>query len=110
MTVHNQNRRSAGFWAELIKSFRLAWRLLRDGRVPFWTKLIPIVVAGYIILPIDLLPDVIPGLGQLDDLTLLILGTQIFIAICPAWIVQWHRNDLDGSSKSAASHEIIDGK
>lgn len=108
-----QNRKSAGFWAELIKSFRLAWRLLRDQRVPWLIKLIPLIVLIYIVSPIDVIPDFILGLGQLDDLALLILGVQVFIAVSPQAIVQQHRDEIDGvppsSAGSTAAKEIIDG-
>ncbi len=116
MNLHSQNRRSIGFWAEFIRSFQLAWRLLRDHQVPLWAKLIPIAVLIYIVLPIDLLPDPILGLGQIDDLTLLIVGVQIFIAVSPRSLVRRHRaemgggGDADGSKPSEASKEIIDGK
>lgn len=112
MTLQNQNRKSPGFWVGLINSFRLAWRLIRDGRVPQAFKLIPLLVLGYVIFPIDLLPDFVPGLGQLDDLTVLILGMQIFIAVSPSSIVQQHRDEIDGVNRgggSGASGEIIDG-
>ena len=112
MSFPNQNRKSPGFWADLIKLFRLAWRLIRDEQVPFWTKLVPIGVALYILSPIDLLPDVIPVLGQVDDLALLMLGTQVFIAISPSVVVKLHRDKIDGviQGESAASKDIIDGK
>ncbi len=116
MSLQYPNRRSAGFWAELIKSFRLAWRLLLDPDVPLFTKLIPVSVVVYILSPIDLIPDAIPGLGQIDDLTVLILGVRVFIAIAPRWIVQRHRDKIDGvirtdeSQPSAASKDIVDGK
>jgi uncharacterized membrane protein YkvA (DUF1232 family) len=116
MDLHRQNRHSAGFWAELIKSFRLAWRLILDRDVPVLAKLIPLVIVAYILSPFDLIPDPILGLGQIDDLTLLILGTQVFIAVSPRWIVQRHRDVIDGvveaegSKPSSASKDIIDGK
>ena len=119
MALQNNNRRSAGFWAELINSFRLAWRLLLDGRVSFLAKLIPLAVGLYIILPLDVVPDFVLGLGQLDDLTLLILGVQVFIAVCPRDIVQRHRDAINGvvdgewtatQHTSDASKDIIDGK
>lgn len=112
MTMQSQNRKSPSFWVELIKSFRLAWRLIRDARVPWWLKLIPLAVLVYIISPIDIIPDFILGLGQLDDLTLLILGVQIFVLVSPRAIVQQHRDEIDGMNRgggSAAGHEIIDG-
>ena len=107
-----QNRKSPGFWVELINSFRLAWRLIRDGRVPGLIKIIPLIVLVYILSPIDILPDFVLGLGQLDDLTLLILGVQVFILISPRSIVQQHRDDINGVNRgggSGASKEIIDG-
>jgi uncharacterized membrane protein YkvA (DUF1232 family) len=113
MAIPNPNRRSPRFWIDLFNSFRLTWRLLRDQQVPFAAKLIPLGVAAYILSPIDFLPDAILGLGQLDDLALLLLGVQVFIAIVPRAIAQRHRDAIEGvvppHSGSQASKEIIDG-
>ncbi len=107
-----QNRKSPGFWVELINSFRLAWRLIRDNRVPWIIKLVPLIVLIYIISPLDFIPDFIVGIGQLDDLTILILGVQVFILLSPRSIVQQHRDEINGVSRgggSSASNEVIDG-
>jgi uncharacterized membrane protein YkvA (DUF1232 family) len=42
-------------------------RLLRDKRVPRSAKALLTVVVPYLLSPIDLIPDFIPVLGQLDD-------------------------------------------
>src|SRR6185295_14360658 len=47
--------------------FVLVSRLARDPRVPRRRKLLLIGLAGYLALPIDLVPDFIPVAGQLDD-------------------------------------------
>ncbi len=87
----NRNQgRSAGFWAGLIRQFRLAWRLIWDPRVPVWTKLVPFVALLYIISPIDFVPDALLGLGQLDDLGVLLLGIRVFTGLIPDEIVLQH--------------------
>jgi hypothetical protein len=58
--------------------------------VPFWTKLIPPAVLIYILSPVDFLPDVALGLGQLDDLAILLIGTKLFIELAPADVVREH--------------------
>jgi uncharacterized membrane protein YkvA (DUF1232 family) len=42
-------------------------RLARDRRVPPLRRLSLIVLGAYLVSPIDLIPDFIPGVGQLDD-------------------------------------------
>lgn len=46
----------------------------RDPRVPWYAKALAIGVVAYALSPIDLIPDFIPVLGQLDDLVLVPLG------------------------------------
>jgi uncharacterized membrane protein YkvA (DUF1232 family) len=79
-----------GWITDLVRQGRLAWRLLWDKRVPFWTKLIPPAVLLYIFSPADFLPDVALGLGQLDDLAILLIGTKLFIELAPIDIVREH--------------------
>jgi uncharacterized membrane protein YkvA (DUF1232 family) len=69
---------------------RLAWRLFRDRRVPLWTKLIPPAALGYILFPIDLIPDAALGLGQLDDIAVLLIGIKLFIELAPPDVVREH--------------------
>jgi uncharacterized membrane protein YkvA (DUF1232 family) len=49
----------------------LVGRLLRDPRVPRRRKLLLSLAVGYLASPIDLIPDFIPLVGQLDDAILL---------------------------------------
>lgn len=55
------------------------WIAGRDARVPFAAKLLALAVAGYAFSPIDLIPDVIPVLGMLDDVILVPLGILMVI-------------------------------
>jgi len=98
----NQKRQiqpvSLGFWADVIRQIRLAWRLLLDSRVPLWLKAIVPAAMIYVISPIDFIPDAIVGLGQLDDLAVLIIGIKFFIELCPPAIVREHMQQLLGEA------------
>lgn len=48
----------------------LVARLVGDGRVPPRAKVALGLAAVYLASPVDLVPDVIPGLGYLDDVVL----------------------------------------
>jgi uncharacterized membrane protein YkvA (DUF1232 family) len=81
----------AGWIGDMVRQARLAWRLFWDKRVPFWTKLIPPAVLLYILSPADFIPDFpILGLGQLDDLAVLLIGMKLFIELAPTEIVREH--------------------
>ena len=74
----------------LPKFVRLFSRLVVDPRVPWKPKLALLAVALYLLIPFDVVPDFIPGLGQIDDLVLIYLGLQAFIRFCPQPIVREH--------------------
>lgn len=46
---------------------RLVGRLARDPDVPRGARLGLWLLLGYLVLPLDLVPDVLPVVGQLDD-------------------------------------------
>lgn len=63
----------------------------RDPRVPWYAKVWLFLVAAYAFSPIDLIPDPIPILGQLDDLVLVPLGVAIAIRLVPAPVLAEYR-------------------
>lgn len=69
---------------------RLVWGLARDGRVPPQLKLILVGIIGYLLMPIDVIPDFIPVLGQLDDVAVVLLGLDLFIKSAPDDVVDAH--------------------
>jgi len=81
------NRKDPGFFRELWQQARLVYFLLRDPEVPFYLKLLPFTAVLYLLWPLDILPDVAPFLGQLDDLTALLVGAKVFIELAPAHVV-----------------------
>jgi|SRR5689334_8267563 uncharacterized membrane protein YkvA (DUF1232 family) len=57
-------RALAGFIPDCVILLR---RLLGDERVPRKRKFVLVALVGYLLLPLDLVPDFIPVAGQLDD-------------------------------------------
>jgi uncharacterized membrane protein YkvA (DUF1232 family) len=79
---------------DVARQGRLAWRLFWDRRVPLWTKLIPPAALAYLLFPIDLIPDVALGLGQVDDVAVLLIGVKLFIELAPPDVVREHLRAL----------------
>lgn len=62
--------------AELPRFLKLLWGLVRDPRVEIVDKLLVAGAIAYILAPIDIIPDFIPFLGEVDDIYLLVLSLR----------------------------------
>jgi uncharacterized membrane protein YkvA (DUF1232 family) len=51
----------------------LLGRLVRDPDLPWRRRLVLVLVAGYLAMPIDLVPDFLPVIGYLDDAIVVIV-------------------------------------
>ena len=93
---------------------RLVWGLARDPRVPTQQKLVLAGIAAYLAFPIDVIPDFIPVIGELDDLAVLIFGLDWFIRNAPADVVDDHmariaqRDDIFSKDLSTAGSVLQD--
>src|SRR5262245_66281914 len=71
----NESRKARGILRNgltLIPNLlKLLIRLFKDSRVPVTEKVFVIGAIVYFLSPLDLLPDMIPFLGQVDDLYLI---------------------------------------
>lgn len=77
--------------------------------VPFYAKLISILVVCYALSPIDLIPDFIPVLGYLDDLIILPLGIAFAIKLIPSDIMNECRQQSENIFKEGKSKKWITG-
>jgi len=80
-------REYALFAPRLVK---LVYRLLKDERVPTRSKAMLIFVAGYIVSPIDVIPDMIPGVGRFDDLLVAAFALDQILNRVPEHVVVEH--------------------
>lgn len=91
---------------------RLVWALLRDPRVPATRKGLLVLLAGYIVNPIDIIPDFIPVFGQLDDIAVTLLVLDVFIRSAPKEVVDEHlarisRNEDDLRRDLAQAERLL---
>ena len=85
----------ASLLAGLLRDAQLIWRLMGDPRVATLAKvMVPALTVLYILSPVDFLPDMIPILGQMDDLAILALAIKLFIQLAPPQVVSEYRDDI----------------
>lgn len=71
-------------WATLIKrDTRVLWFAFRDPRTPSWNKVAMLGLVAYGVSPIDLIPDVIPFVGLLDDAVIIPTGVMVLMRLLP---------------------------
>lgn len=80
-------------WARLIKRDVTAlWIAAHDPRTPTLAKAVAAAVAAYALSPIDLIPDIIPVLGYLDDVIIVPLGITLALRLIPADLIAEFRD------------------
>ena len=104
-------------WPSLVRTLvshvRLIVRLLREPGVPLLTKALPVLAGLYVISPLDFIPDVLPVLGQLDDLGVILIALEAFLRVCPPGAVQFHQAAMAQGrtyQPMPATGEVIDAE
>ncbi len=68
-----------------VKTYEL---VVRDPRTPWYSKAILGFAVAYLLSPVDLVPDFIPVIGQLDDLTLVPAAVNLALRLIPQGVVE----------------------
>lgn len=71
------------------------WKLFRHPQTPRSAKVVAALVVAYAVSPIDLIPDFIPVLGQLDDWVLIPLGVALAVKLTPPEVWQQCLQDAE---------------
>lgn len=98
--------KDVGFLGELWQQVRLVFYLIKDREVPIYLKVLPLVGVLYTLFPIDIITDVVPVLGQLDDLTILLIGAKVFIEMAPPQVVARYMDQMNSRNEAT----IIEGE
>jgi uncharacterized membrane protein YkvA (DUF1232 family) len=92
---------------------RMVWGILRDPRTPIGLKAIMAAALAYVVMPVDIIPDALPIIGQADDLTVLLLTLDLFIHNAPAEVRAEHalraRNGTADLDRDIASLRALMG-
>lgn len=85
-----------GFMKRTLRDMKLAFWLFRQRDVSLFAKLVPIVALAYALAPVDLIPDFIPVLGQIDDIAFIMIGVRLFLRLAPPPVVGRYQADKLG--------------
>jgi uncharacterized membrane protein YkvA (DUF1232 family) len=69
-----------------LRFFRLLLRD-REGRIPLYVKLVPVLLVLYLSMPFDIIPDFVPVLGYLDDVAVALLALALIIRLVPRPVI-----------------------
>ena len=104
---------------DVLQQAKLAFNLMIDPRVQPLAKLVPIAAVAYLVLPLEP-TDVIPVLGQIDDVALVMLGLRLFFEFSPPEVVRehlkrlahsvsWQAGDTPPTPPAPPKDEVVDG-
>ncbi len=81
-------------------------RYFRDAQVPTWRKLLGLGAVAYAVMPIDLIPDVLPVVGWLDD-----IGVMALFMTAVVSDINRHAARLkDQPREKGPSVQVVDGR
>ena len=85
---------------------------IKDPRIPWYAKALMALTIGYAISPIDLIPDFIPVIGQIDDLIIVPAGISLAVKMIPKNVMEEYRQKaraepIDSRTKWVVAATII---
>jgi uncharacterized membrane protein YkvA (DUF1232 family) len=92
--------------SKLWRQFRTLRRALVHPGVPWYAKAVCGFAVAYVASPIQLIPNFIPVIGQLDDVLVLGLSLRFLKRCCPAAVLEDCQKDPAGSSAPKIPSDI----
>ncbi|MET0373543.1 MAG: YkvA family protein [Rhizorhabdus sp.] len=96
-------------WARSLRRDVVAlWIAARDPRTPLRAKLVAGAVAAYALSPIDLIPDIIPVLGLLDDVLIVPVGIWLALRwVPPALMAEYRATALSRDCPQSLAAAVV---
>ena len=89
--MHAHIRRLKAFAGRLKAELLALSYAARDPRTPWYARALAVLVLAYALSPVDLIPDFIPVLGQLDDLLLVPAGLWLALRLISPDVMAYAR-------------------
>jgi len=93
MKIFSALKRSA---REIKRDTIVVYFAARDPRTSWWLRIFALLVAAYVLSPIDLIPDFIPVVGYLDDVILVPLAIRLLLHFLPVEVLTDARVRAEG--------------
>ena len=81
-------------------------RLMFDKRVPLGVKLFVVGAVGYLLSPIDLVPDFLPIRGRMDDVLIILISLASLLGTAPKEALS---NREEGDKEGPESGTVVEG-
>lgn len=86
----------------MSQKLRIVWQTVFHDRTPLSAKGMLLGGLLYGILPIDLIPDILPVLGQMDDAAVIIFAVFLFLRLSKNI-----RRELEDAASQIGTHEPV---
>jgi uncharacterized membrane protein YkvA (DUF1232 family) len=83
----------------------LARRLIADERLPLVVRALLPALVVYLALPVDLIPDFLPVIGQIDDVLVLVVGIVLLVKLTPGQLLGEHLSAVETEAIDATAIE-----
>ncbi len=85
-------RTNSKTWADHVRSarcdIRAIWRVLTNKHAPIFPRIVAGCTIAYLVSPIQLIPNFIPVIGQMDDLLVLYVGLKLIRRLVPQSVLE----------------------
>jgi uncharacterized membrane protein YkvA (DUF1232 family) len=92
---------------EIPNFLRLLYGLITDARVSNVDKLLVAGAIAYVLMPMDLVPDFIPFIGEVDDVFVIVMALQRLISNAGRTVVADHWMGEPGELSSLNLERVL---
>lgn len=97
-------KRLVALWVLVKRDLKQWWFALQHPHAPSWVRWATAGMVLYLLLPTDLIPDVIPVIGITDDLVLIPLALRWLLSKLPASV----RTDIERRANGQHDDDVIE--